>query len=167
MSPVAHAWQLPKFMKNFANFFECVGCVGCEYLTQSKPSVVTLENQISCGVQKQIHYIAVVVVVVLCSFFLWFCCLEGVLIVCYHVESWRPLSWNRINSDSVSENFFFICECLKRLRCSRAHFTDFSSRRKQAWHHICVRFHFLDSKSSIIDISLELNRKAKKKKNVC
>ena len=47
------------------------------------------------------------------------------------------------------------------------------SRRKQTWHHICVRFYFLDSKSSIIDkyafkcfskavFSLDLNRKIKK-----
>lgn len=89
--------SMPKFLKKFANFFK--GVCGCEYLTQSKPSVVTLVNQISCGVQKQIYYIFVVV---LCSFFLWFCCLEGVLIVCYHVESRRPLSWNRTNSDSFS-----------------------------------------------------------------
>ena len=39
-------------------------CVGCEYLTQSKPSVVTLVNQISSGVHTQIHYIFV-----LCSLF--------------------------------------------------------------------------------------------------
>ena len=51
------------------------------------------------------------------------------------------------------------------------------SRRKQTWHHICVRFYFLDSRSSIIDkyafyfyskavFSLDLNRKSKKI-NVC
>ena len=73
--------------------------MGSEYLTQSKPSVVTLVNQISCGFQKQIHYIFVVV---LCSVFVGFCCFERDLIVCYHVESWRPSSWKRTNSDSVS-----------------------------------------------------------------
>ena len=40
--------------------------MGSEYLTKSKPSVVTLVSQISCAVQKQILYILVVVV---CSFF--------------------------------------------------------------------------------------------------
>ena len=89
--------SMPKFLKKFANFFN--GVCGCEYLTQSKPSVVALVKQILCGIQKQINYIFVVV---LCSFFLWFCCLEGVLIKGYHVESWRPLSWNRTNSDSFS-----------------------------------------------------------------
>ena len=61
--------------------------------------MVTLVNQISCGAQRQIHYIFVVV---LCFFFLRFCCFEGDLIVCHHVESWRPSSWKRTNSDSVS-----------------------------------------------------------------
>ena len=64
-----HRWRMrdsmPNFLKKFANFFK--GVCGCEYLTQSKPSVVTLVKQISCGVQKQINYIFVAV---LCSFFL-------------------------------------------------------------------------------------------------
>ena len=33
----------------------------CEYLRQSKSSMVTLVNQTSCGVQKKIHHIFVVV----------------------------------------------------------------------------------------------------------
>ena len=48
------------FLKSLPTFSKA--SVGSEYLTKSKPSVVTLVSQISCAVQKQILFIFVVVV---------------------------------------------------------------------------------------------------------